>query len=112
MILKARLEELLERYEFIGEVRGKGLLLAFDVMADRETGTPLPPELNAHLRLAQEAYDRGLIIYSRRVMGGARGDHFLVTPALTITEAQIDEIMDLLVQSLDAFAPEVRAALA
>ncbi len=111
-ILKTRLEELLERYEFIGEVRGKGLLLAFDVMADRETGKPLPPELNAYLRLAQEAYDRGLIIYSRRVMGGARGDHFLVTPALTITEAQIDEIMELLVQSLDAFAPEVRAALA
>lgn len=110
-VLKSRLESLLETYEFIGEVRGKGLLLAFDVVADRESGKPLPPELKAYSRLAQEAYERGLIIYSRRVMGGARGDHFLVTPPLTITEAEIDEIMDLLVPALEAFAPEARAAM-
>ena len=110
-VLKSRLEGLLDTYDFIGEIRGKGLLLAFDVVADRETGKALPPEFNAHLRLAQEAYDRGLIIYARRVMGGARGDHFLVTPALTITESEIDEIMDLLTQSLDAFAPQVRAVM-
>jgi len=110
-ILKSRLEALLDDYEFIGEIRGKGLLLAFDVVADRETGKPLPPEFNAYLRLAQEAYDRGLIIYSRRVMGGVRGDHFLVTPALTVTEAEIDEIMDLLVQSLEVFAVQVRAVM-
>lgn len=111
-ILKARLEGLLEEFEFIGEIRGRGLLLAFDVVAERETGKPLPPELNAYLKLAQEAYDRGLIIYSRRVMGGARGDHFLVSPALNVTEAEIDEIIGLLTEALRAFAPEARAAIA
>jgi adenosylmethionine-8-amino-7-oxononanoate aminotransferase len=111
-LLKGRLEGLLDEFEFIGEVRGKGLLLAFDVMADRDSGKPLPPDLNAYLRLAQEAYDRGLIIYSRRVMGGLRGDHFLVTPPLTVTEAEIDEIIGLLHQALSAFAPEARAAIA
>jgi adenosylmethionine-8-amino-7-oxononanoate aminotransferase len=109
--LKLRLESLLEDYPFIGEVRGKGLLLAFDVVGDRESGRPLPPEFNAHLKLAQEAYERGLIIYSRRVMSGKRGDHFLVTPPLTITEAEIDEIMDLLVQALDAFTPGALKAM-
>ncbi|MBT7757034.1 MAG: aspartate aminotransferase family protein, partial [Rhodospirillaceae bacterium] len=96
---------------FIGEIRGKGLLLGFDVIADRETGRPLPPELDAYLHLGQEAYDRGLIIYSRRTMGGAKGDNFLVSPPLIVTEDQIDDIMELLVQSLRAFAPTARAAI-
>lgn len=110
-LLKGRMEELLDEFPFIGEVRGKGLLLGFDVMADRETGRPLPPELNAYLKLGQAAYERGLIIYSRRVMNGIRGDHFLVSPALTVTEAEIDEIMDLLRASLRDFAPEALAAM-
>ncbi|MDP6346516.1 MAG: aspartate aminotransferase family protein, partial [Alphaproteobacteria bacterium] len=94
-LLKGRLEGLLEEFPFIGEIRGRGLLLGFDVIADRATGRPLPPELNANLRLAQEAYDRGLIIYSRRTMGGARGDNFLISPPLIVTEQQIDEIIGL-----------------
>lgn len=110
-LLKGRMEELLDEFPFIGEVRGKGLLLGFDVMADRETGRPLPPELNAYLKLGQAAYDRGLIIYSRRVMNGVRGDHFLVSPALTVTESEIDEIMELLTAALRDFAPEARAAM-
>jgi adenosylmethionine-8-amino-7-oxononanoate aminotransferase len=110
-LLKTRLEGLLERYGFIGEIRGHGLFLGFDVVADRETGKPLPPDLNAHLKITQAAYERGLIIYSRRIMGGMRGDNFLVTPPLTLTEDQIDEIMDLLVAALDDFAPEAQAAM-
>ncbi len=110
-LLRGGLERLAERYEFIGEVRGKGLLLGFDVVADRDTGRPLPPELNAHLELAQAAFERGLIIYSRRVMGGARGDNFLVTPALNVTEEEIGLILGLLEESLDAFAPKARAAM-
>jgi adenosylmethionine-8-amino-7-oxononanoate aminotransferase len=104
-LLKSRLEALLDQFEFIGEVRGKGLLLGFDILADRETGRPLPPELNAGTKLAQEAYRRGLIIYSRRMMGGIRGDHFLVSPPLIVTENQIDEILSILTDALTAFAP-------
>jgi len=111
-VLKGRLEGLLDEFEFIGEIRGRGLLLGFDVIADRETGQPLPPGLNAYARISQEAYDRGLIIYSRRVMGGLRGDNFLISPPLIVDEAQIDEIMGLLVEALRAFAPEARAAIA
>ena len=110
-ILKDRLEGLLSEFEFIGEIRGRGLLLGFDVIADRETGRALPTELEAHLRLSQEAYDRGLIIYSRRTLGGAKGDNFLISPPLIVTEEQINEIMDLLVASLRAFAPTARAAI-
>jgi len=111
-LLKSRLEGLLDEFEFIGEIRGRGLLLGFDVIADRETGTPLPPALNAYARISQAAYERGLIIYSRRMMGGLRGDNFLVSPPLIVDEAQIDEIMGLLVEALRDFAPDARAAIA
>lgn len=110
-VLKGRLERLLDEFEFIGEIRGRGLLLGFNIIANRETGRALPPELDAYAHLSQEAYDRGLIIYSRRTLGGARGDNFLVSPPLIVTEDQIDEIMELLVDALRAFAPTARAAI-
>ena len=92
------------RYPFIGDVRGKGLLLAFELVSDRETMEPLPKEIDAYVELVEEAYKRGLIIYSRRTRGGLEGDHFLVCPPLIVTEAHIAEIMEKLTASLDAFA--------
>ncbi|MBB3771958.1 adenosylmethionine-8-amino-7-oxononanoate aminotransferase [Angulomicrobium tetraedrale] len=104
--LKARLEATMERFPFIGDVRGKGLLLAFELVAERATMEPLPVGLNAHLRLVDIAYDAGLIIYSRRTRGGRIGDHFLVCPPLIVSDDQIDEIMEKLTASLESFARE------
>ena len=111
-LLKSRLEGLMERYPFICDVRGKGLLLAFELVSDRATMAPLPKGLNAYLRLVDLAYERGLIIYSRRTRGGLEGDHFMVCPPLITTPAQIDEIMGLLTDALDAFAIEADLPLA
>ncbi|WP_243614134.1 aspartate aminotransferase family protein [Shimia aestuarii] len=105
-VLLSRLHGLMDRYPFIGHVRGKGLLTAFEFVSDRDTMDPLPTALNAHSRLVELAYERGLITYSRRTRGGTAGDHFLVAPPLIITEAQIDEMMAILTDSLDAFARE------
>lgn len=102
--LKAGLLELMSRYEFIGDVRGKGLLLAFELVSDRQTMKPLPVGLNAHVELVEEAYRRGLIIYSRRTRGGLEGDHFMVCPPLTVNDAEIAEILDGLDASLQALA--------
>lgn len=106
-LLKSRLEGLMHRYPFIGDVRGKGLLLAFELVADRETMEPLPAAANAYLRLVELAYERGLILYSRRTREGIEGDHFLVCPPMIVTAAQVDEIMHKLVASLDTLAVEL-----
>lgn len=110
--LKLRLRELMDRYPFIGDVRGKGLLLAFELVADRATMAPLPKDLNAYLRLVDLAYERGLIIYARRTRGGLEGDHFMVCPPLITTPAQIEEIIGLLTDALDAFAIEAGLPMA
>ncbi len=103
-VLKTRLQGLMDKYDFIGDVRGLGLLQAFELVADRKTMAPLPVDLNAHLRLVEIAYNLGLIIYSRRTRGGCIGDHFMVCPPLITTEEQVTEIIDLLDQSLMIFS--------
>jgi len=103
-LLKSRLEALLPRFSFIGDVRGKGLLLAVEFVADRETMQPLPPEMNAHTEVVDMAFERGLIIYSRRTRGGRIGDHFLICPPLIIEEAQIDELLEMFTDTLVEFA--------
>ncbi|UWR25712.1 aspartate aminotransferase family protein [Sulfitobacter sp. S223] len=105
-VLMAQLRGLMDRYPFIGDVRGRGLLTAFEFVSDRETMEPLPPTLNAYDLLVELAYERGLIIYSRRTRGGTSGDHFLLAPPLIISEAQIGEMMTILRDALDAFASQ------
>lgn len=105
--LAERLRGLMQRYPLIGDVRGKGLLMAFELMADRVTKAPLPTDLNAHARLVDLAYDNGLIIYSRRTRGGTSGDHFLVCPPMIVTETQLDDITDRLDLSLASFMAEL-----
>ena len=109
--LRLALQGLMNRFPFIGDVRGKGLLLAFELVSDRETMEPLPVALNAHARLVDIAYDRGLIIYSRRTRGGRIGDHFMVCPPLIINDQQVEELIAILADSLDAFAAETGVAL-
>jgi adenosylmethionine-8-amino-7-oxononanoate aminotransferase len=103
-ILKAELMKLMDRYPFIGDVRGKGLLLAFELVQDRDSMEPLPRELNAFNELVNLSYDNGLIIYSRRSRGGDVGDHFLVCPPLIVEQNHINEIIEKLVISLDELA--------
>jgi adenosylmethionine-8-amino-7-oxononanoate aminotransferase len=104
--LLRRLEGLKDRFPFVGDVRGKGLLTALELVADRETMAVLPPELNAHARVVELAYERGLIVYSRRTRGGREGDHIMVCPPMIVTEAQLDELVGMLAAALAAFARE------
>ena len=109
--LRSALQGLMSRFPFIGDVRGKGLLLAFELVSDRETMEPLPVALNAHTRLVDIAYEKGLIIYSRRTRGGRIGDHFMVCPPLIIDDQQVEELIAILTASLGAFAVETGVAL-
>ena len=53
------------------------------------------------------AYERGLIIYSRRTRGGVEGDHFLVCPPMITTEAQVGEIVTILDATLAQLSGEL-----
>ena len=98
--LKEKLNELKNEFSFIGDVRGKGLLVAFELVANKETMEPLPTSMNADTLLVEEAYKKGLIIYSRKTRGGKIGDHFMICPPLVINKKQIDEICLILRECL------------
>jgi len=100
------LGDLMDRYRFIGDVRGKGLLTAFEFVSDRETMAPLPAKLEAYNRFVEICYERQLITYSRRTRGGIDGDHFLICPPMIVTPEQIDDILTILDDSLQAYARE------
>ncbi|WP_440312953.1 aminotransferase family protein [Leucobacter chromiireducens] len=105
--LMAGLRELATRHPVIGDVRGKGLLLAAEFVADRDTMEPLAPELNAHERMVELAFERGLILYSRRTRGGRSGDHFLVCPPMIVTPDEVDRILEILDDTLLALEREL-----
>jgi adenosylmethionine-8-amino-7-oxononanoate aminotransferase len=105
--LKSEFERLAGRYPFVAGVRGKGLLIGADLVADRETFAPLPKSLNAAARLLALAYDRGLIVYGRRIRGdGLELDNIILAPPLIITREQVDEMVGILDASLAALARE------
>lgn len=111
-LLKSRLQDLMQRFSFIGDVRGEGLLLAFELVSDRRTMAPLPKAMSAHSELVELAYEEGLIIYSRRTRDGIEGDHFLVCPPMISTKTDVEEIVAKLTSALEQFEGRVGAALA
>jgi adenosylmethionine-8-amino-7-oxononanoate aminotransferase len=94
---RERLEEFYE-YDFVGDVRGKGLMLGVEFVGDRETKEPLAeggPEFRQGL--LETAMENGVTVYpGGGAVDGERGDHVLVTPPLTVTRDQADEMMDRL----------------
>ncbi|MEX0759416.1 MAG: aminotransferase class III-fold pyridoxal phosphate-dependent enzyme, partial [Tistlia sp.] len=73
------LQGVAERSALIGDIRGRGLLLAVELVGDKASKRQLPLELNAPTRFQQIAMDQGLAVYSRRTSNGQYGDWFMVS---------------------------------
>ncbi len=86
--LKTQLLNLQEKFSFIGDVRGKGLLLGVEFVADKTTKEPFPADWNVYQKITQLAFQEGLIIYPRRNFAGVKGDHVLIAPPLSINNAE------------------------
>ena len=82
-----RFREMQERYPFIGDVRGRGLLIGVELVKDRATKEPLARE--TCVRLFHECLKRGLVsmVYS---------PFFRVNPPLTIDEGTADNALAIL----------------
>jgi adenosylmethionine-8-amino-7-oxononanoate aminotransferase len=106
--LLQRLGELLE-LEIVGDVRGQGLMCGFELVRNKQTKEPFDPSLKVSLKLQDEALKRGLVLFScTGCVEGVAGDMLLVTPPLVITRVQVDELMDILKESLRAVQADVQ----
>lgn len=103
-LLHARLAQLAARHPVIGDVRGRGLLAGVEFVADRDTREPIDPGQRYAARVAAAAEDRGVLV--RPGMPGANygkgGDHLQISPPYVISEAQIDQIVEVLDDVLTA----------
>jgi len=106
-ILKAKLHKLAARSPLIGDVRGKGLLCAIEIVADKATKAMTPLECNAPARIQQLALDQGLSVYCRRTNGGRDGDWVMASPPLIAEAHHIDEIVDGLEKTLRVLQDEL-----
>ncbi|XUJ37467.1 aminotransferase class III-fold pyridoxal phosphate-dependent enzyme [Bradyrhizobium japonicum] len=85
-----RLKERFAQLEIVGEVRGVGLLGAIEFVADRQSKRRFDAQLKVGARISKAARDRGLIA---RAM--PHGDILGFAPPLVVSEAEIDEIVEL-----------------
>lgn len=83
--LKKQLLELQKKYECIGDVRGRGLLLGMEIVADRDSKDP-DPELGH--RISDRCLELGLSMNIVRVKGF--GGVFRIAPPLTVSKEEID----------------------
>lgn len=88
-----RLRELQRRYPLVGDVRGLGLLMGIELVRDRETRQRATQEAE---EVMYEALSRGLSF--KLTMGNI----ITLTPALTITEEEMSEAIDILDECLAA----------
>ncbi len=93
--LKAQLTALQERYECIGDVRGRGLLLGMEIVADRERRTPNPLLGDA---ITRRCLELGLSMNIVRVPG--MGGVFRIAPPLTVSQEEIDRGVTILDQAI------------
>ena len=95
----------------IGEIRGEGLFIAIEFVADAVTKAPFPHTSRLNARIKQEAWDRGLLVYA---MGGAvdgrSGDHVLLAPPFIVSDEEIDRIVELFAEASSAALEQVATA--
>ena len=87
--LMARLRDIASRSRLVGDVRGVGLMVCLELVADQGRKTPLPRGAKEVAAVARSAYRRGAMVRTS-------GSNIIMSPALTISREEIDSLCDAL----------------
>lgn len=100
--LERRLTERFGNHRHVGDIRGRGLLWAIELVADRQNRAPFDPGLRLHQKIKAAALENGLACYpGGGTIDGRRGDHVLLAPPYLATVDDIDMIVDRLGAAVD-----------
>ncbi|MFP5342866.1 MAG: aspartate aminotransferase family protein [Candidatus Limnocylindria bacterium] len=110
----ARLRHLVEdrsgAHPAVGEIRGRGLLVGIELVADRPSRRPFPRAARVTEAVVGAARDRGVLVYSGTGNAdGTDGDTILLGPPFVVEEDELVTIADVLAEAIDA-AVAARAA--
>jgi 4-aminobutyrate aminotransferase / (S)-3-amino-2-methylpropionate transaminase / 5-aminovalerate transaminase len=94
-----RFRQMQDRFDFIGDVRGEGLMIGLELVRDKETKEPLAQELCGEI--FRHVYQRGLLIPNASYI-------LRIVPPLTITRELADRGLDIFEEALEAFSKTAR----
>ena len=101
--LRERLNAAFSDHPHVGDIRGRGLFQAIELVADRATREPFDPARRLHARIKAQAMALGLMVYPMGgTIDGARGDHVLIAPPFVATETDLDRIVERLAAATGA----------
>src|SRR5438477_8447913 len=90
-LLEKRLTERFGNHRHVGDIRGRGLFQAIELVADRATRTPFDPALKLNAKIKAAAFARGLACYPMGgTVDGRIGDHVMLAPPFIVSEGDID----------------------
>ncbi|MGI5963529.1 MAG: aspartate aminotransferase family protein [Lawsonibacter sp.] len=101
-LLLKKLQDKLGNIPAVGDIRGKGMLLGVELVADRETKKPFDPKENISGKIASYCLEHGVIVLSGVVgtADGVAGEALQISPPLTITPEEMDFAVDVLRESI------------
>ncbi|MES2742677.1 MAG: aspartate aminotransferase family protein [Pseudomonadota bacterium] len=99
--LKRRLHQAFDHHPHVGDIRGRGLFLALELVRDRDSKEPFAPQRKLHAAVKQQAMAHGLMVYPMGgTIDGQHGDHILLAPPFIASEADLSEIVSRLHDAL------------
>jgi adenosylmethionine-8-amino-7-oxononanoate aminotransferase len=100
--LEQRLIDRFGNHRHVGDIRGRGLFWAIELVADRASRTSFDPALKLNQKIKAEAFANGLGCYpGGGTVDGVRGDHVLLAPPYIASAEEIDLIVDRLGTAVD-----------
>jgi adenosylmethionine-8-amino-7-oxononanoate aminotransferase len=107
--LERRLEERFGQHPSVGDIRGRGLFWALELVSDRTSKRPFDPAAKLYARVKREAMALGLMVYPMGgTVDGVDGDHILLAPPFIVEPSHVDTIVERLGEALDSALAQVR----
>jgi adenosylmethionine-8-amino-7-oxononanoate aminotransferase len=98
----ASLRERLGAHANVGDIRGRGLFVGVELVADRKTKATFDPAKKLHAQVKARAFANGLLCYPMGgTIDGRHGDHVLLAPPFICSAGEIDTIVERLAVALD-----------
>ena len=104
--LKKGLERLASHLSIIGDVRGKGLLLAVEIVSNARTKSMFNMDQRAIYRISELGIKNGILLYTRKTAKGENGEWLMIAPPLISTTDQCDDFLFTLDETLKDFQKE------
>jgi adenosylmethionine-8-amino-7-oxononanoate aminotransferase len=105
------LHERLAPHPALGEIRGRGLMVGLELVADRDARTPYPRAARLTEAVVTAARERGVLIYSGTGNAdGTNGDTILLGPPFVTTDDELTRIADVVAESVDVAVASIGGA--